>query len=179
MKKVIALLAVACLLLSMVACGNEAKPTNTDPQNSDTTPSTPIGDPDAYFFTYEGTEIRLHADMAAILQALGEPKKYTESTSCAFDGLDKVYVYAGFKIQTYPQNGKDYVLSVELTDDSVATPEGIAIGATKDQVVTAYSTPNSESDTALSYLDTAKKVTLQFLLRDGKVTNIQYLRETK
>ena len=61
----------------------------------------------------------------------------------------------------------------------MATPEGIAIGATKDQVVTAYGTPNSESATALSYLDTAKKVTLQFLLRDGKVTNIQYLRETE
>ena len=163
MKKIICMMLSLLMLLGLAACdGGE-----TDGKTKE------------YAFVKGDVTVKIDAPAEPILSALGEPKQYSESPSCAFDGLDKVYVYAGFKIQTYPQNGKDYVLSVELTDDSVATPEGIAIGATKDQVATAYGTPNSESDTALSYLDTAKKVTLQFLLRDGKVTNIQYLRETE
>lgn len=163
MKKIICMMLSLLMLFTFVSCGDGEA--DTDAKN--------------YVFVSGNVTVKLDDPAEPILSALGEPRQYSESHSCAFDGLDKVYVYAGFKIQTYPQNGKDYVLSVELTDDSVATPEGIAIGAGKDQVVTAYGTPDSESATALSYLDTAKKVTLQFLLRDGKVTNILYLRETE
>ena len=172
MKKVIALLAAICLLLSMAACGKETEQTKTDPQNSDTTPSTPIGDPDAYFFTYEGTEIRLHADMAAILQALGEPKKYTESTSCAFEGLDKTYQYDSFVITTYPVGDKDYVYSFWFLDDFAQTNEGIKIGDAQDKVEAAYGADVFNGKNAY----TMKKGdgVFEVIIKDGVVADITY-----
>ena len=99
MKKVTALLAALCLLLSLTACSGSNDPVKTEPQNNETQgTTTPTGDPNAFYFTYEGTEIRLHADMAPILEKLGQPKKYTESASCAFEGLDKTYTYAGYTL---------------------------------------------------------------------------------
>jgi hypothetical protein len=163
MKKIICMMLSILTLFTFVSCGDGEA--DTDAKN--------------YVFVSGNVTIKLDDPAEPILSALGEPRQYRESPSCAFDGLDKLYVYAGFKLQTYPQNGKDFILSVELTDDSVATPEGIAIGATKDQVVTAYGTPDSETDTALTYKSDSSKTTLQFLLRDGKVTNILYLRETE
>lgn len=172
MKKVIALLAAVCLLLTMSACANEKNPAKTDPQNNDTTASTPVGDPDAYFFTYEGTEIRLHADMAAILQALGEPKKYTESTSCAFEGLDKTYQYDSFVITTYPVGDKDYVYSFWFLDDFAQTNEGIKIGDSQDKVEQAYGAEVFNGKNAY----TMKKGDgiFEVIIKDGVVDNITY-----
>ncbi len=158
MKKTIWMLLVVLLLAALCAC--------TD------------GETDAVEYVFSVGDVKIELDAAAepILSALGEPKQYSESPSCAFEGLDKVYVYAGFQIQTYPLNGKDYILSVDLTDDSHTTKEGAAIGNTRDRVVEIYGAPAEESATALIYRDAEKGHTLQFLLRDGKVTNIQYLK---
>lgn len=163
MKKIICMMLSILTLFTFVSCGGGEA--DTDAKN--------------YVFVSGNVTVKLDDPAEPILSALGEPRQYSESPSCAFDGLDKVYVYAGFKLQTYPQNGKDFILSVELTDDSVATPEGISIGAGKDQVITAYGTPDSETDTSLTYKSGAAKTTLQFLLRDGKVTNIQYQKVTE
>ena len=103
MKKIIALLAVFCMVFSLAAC---AAPQNTEIKGTTPDVGNP-GDPEAYYFTHKGTDIRLNGDMEAILNALGEPKSYTEETSCAFEGLDKTYTYDSFIIQTYPRADRD------------------------------------------------------------------------
>lgn len=127
-----------------------------------------------YTFTAGITQIAIDADVAPILASLGAWRDYAESTSCAFEGLDKVYSYAGFEIQTYPMGEKDYVYMILLYDDTVATEKGIRIGAAKDAVLEAYGTPNQQTETALTY--NAKGMYLQFILRDGAVTSIQYCK---
>ena len=112
--------------------------------------------------------------MAPILAALGQWRDYAESASCAFEGLDKVYTYAGFEIQTYPEGEKDFVYIIVLQDDTVATEKGVRIGATKEAVIAAYGTPDKETDTSLTY--NGKGMYLQFILRDGAVTSIQYAK---
>ena len=54
------------------------------------------------------------------------------------------------------------------------TQKGIAIGSAKDAVVEAYGEPDESSDTSLIYNGDGMK--LQFLLRDGTVCDIQYLK---
>lgn len=156
MKKIICVLLTLFALLCTTAC------------------SEPITDAKTYTFRSGSVSVAIDSEAAGILAALGEWNNYSESPSCAFNGLDKIYAYAGFRIQTYPLNGKDYIYSVELTDDSVTTSEGIAVGSTVEQVKTAYGTPTDETATLLLYK--GEGVNLQFILRDGKVTNIQYLR---
>ncbi len=132
------------------------------------------GEEKSYLFKVGSTEIRIDAEAKDILDSLGACLDYSESPSCAFEGMDKVYTYAGFEVETYCLKDVDYIASVQLLDDSVKTPEGICIGNSVDQVKEIYGAATEESATALIYR--AKGVTLQFLLRDGNVTNIQYLK---
>ncbi|MBO7274323.1 MAG: hypothetical protein J6V22_05660 [Clostridia bacterium] len=157
MKKLLIFLLLATMVLSFVACK----------ENDTSEPETKT-----YTFTSGTTKIAIDADAAPILASLGEWRDYAESTSCAFEGLDKVYIYAGFELQTYPMGEKDYVYMIILQDDTVATEKGIRIGAAKAVVITAYGTPNQESATSLTY--NADGMYLQFILRDGVVTSIQY-----
>ena len=72
-----------------------------------------------------------------------------------------------------PDGKKDYVNSIELTDDSVQTPEGAYIGMTAEQVKGVYGAATEETSTLLSYTD--GNTTLTFVLKDARVISIQYL----
>ena len=71
------------------------------------------------FTAPNGCAVAIDADMAQLLQELGDPQSYFEAASCAFEGLDKTYTYSGFTITTRPEDA-DLVTSILLTDDSTA-----------------------------------------------------------
>lgn len=157
MKKILIYVLLATMVLSFVAC-------------KDNTPPTEEGK--TYTFTSGTTKITIDADVAPILAALGQWRDYNESPSCGFPGLEKFYTYGGFEINTYPIEGKDFVYMIRLYDDTVATEEGIRIGAAKEAVIEAYGTPDKQADNLLQY--NTSKMFLQFLLTDGIVTTIYY-----
>lgn len=92
----------------------------------------------AYAFVSNGTTILLDTEAAPVLKALGTPQQTFEQDSCAYQGKDKVYTYAGFQVGVYPVNGVDKISFVYLLDDTVSTPEGIKVGSSVDQVIQAY-----------------------------------------
>lgn len=124
------------------------------------------------FFTGE-VEIFPGDEMSVILDALGEWNSYDESPSCAFEGLDKVYRYSGFEIQTYPEGDKDYVYMITLTNDMVQTLEGISIGDAKADVIAKYGDGYTAVGENIQYK--GDNCTLQFIFRDGKVSSIKYI----
>lgn len=178
MKKLFILTLIACMLLCFAGCDPQDStqpPVSTPPaestqatQGSSTTDTTD----DTFLFRYKGTEITLNAPAAPIVSALGEPVKYTESTSCAFDGLDKTYYYGSFYMDTYPMNGADYVYGWWFADDSVTTEDGIYIGAAQAAVEAAYGADCYNGSNA--YIVTGEEGTLTVILEDGIVTSIQY-----
>ena len=137
MKKLTALLMAASLLI-LAGCGNDEKVMDGSGQNSEAGASGSAGSAGTvqggkgYVFTYKGTTIQVDADAAPIVEALGEPASYYEAASCAFEGLDKIYSYSGFELNTYPSGEKDLVSAVVFRDDSVSTAEGVCIGDTLD-----------------------------------------------
>ena len=156
MKRISLILLAAIMLFSLVGCGS----TDTDPQEENFT------------FTYNGTKITLGAEAAPIIDALGEPRSYTEEPSCAFDGLDKTYYYGSFYLSTYPMDSKDYVYSIWFADDSVATEDGIRIGSTQAQVEAIFGT-NCFNGTN-SYMQSKGESKVVYLLEDGLIKSIQY-----
>ncbi len=158
MKKLLIYLLLAAMVLSLVACKDNETP--------------PAEEGKVYTFTSGTTKIAIHADVAPIVAALGQWRDYAESPSCAFEGLDKIYIYPGFEIYTYPIEGKDLICMIRLYDDTVATEKGIRVGATKEAVTAAYGTPDQTYDTNIEY--EAVGMYLQFSLKDGIVTSIQY-----
>ena len=153
------ILALVSLLFCFAACGDKEKESEK-----------------LFAFKKDAVEIAIDADAAPILAALGTYQAYDATPSCAFAGEDKVYVYSGFKLQTYQKKagGPDFVHSVILTDDTYATAEGIAVGAEAARVLEVYGTPDEKTDARISY--STRRETLLFLTRDGRVTSIQYLK---
>lgn len=166
MKKCFIYLLLVAMVLSFVACKENNNPTGEEEKT--------------YTFTSGTTKIAIHDDATPILEALGEWRDYATSNSCLFKGKDKVYTYAGFSLQTYPQEEKDFVYMISFYDDTVATEEGIRIGNTKEDVIKAYGTPDKQDAGSLKYR--ASEMYLEFLLHDdGTVKNIRYchpLQET-
>ena len=156
MKRISIFLLAAIMLLSLVGCAS----TDIDPQEEN------------FYFTYNGTKITLGAEAAPIIDALGEPRSYTEEPSCAFDGMDKTYYYGSFYLSTYPLDGKDYVYSIWFADDSVATNDGIRIGTTKAQVEAICGADCFDGTNA--YIQVRGSFKLTVLMDEGAVSSIQY-----
>ncbi len=151
MRKMKGIFAAAVMVmgLSLAACGSSDGGSSSS--GSSSSGSAASSSSEGFSFTSGSTKIEVNADASAIVDELGDPDDYFESESCAFEGLDKVYTYPGFHLNTYPVDDKDYVLSVDFMDDTVETDEGISIGSTKDEVTEAYGEPAEETSSSLVY----------------------------
>lgn len=156
MKQISFFLLAAVMLLSLSGCAS---------RNS-------MAQEENFFFTYNGTPITLGAETETIIDALGEPRSYTEEPSCAFDGMDKTYYYGSFYLSTYPMDGKDYVYSIWFVDDSVATEEGVRIGNTQAEAESIYGAGCFDGANAYTQIQGNSERTI--LLTDGFVSSIQY-----
>ena len=163
MKKLIAFLLVATMMLCFTAC--TLNTTVQTPGNND-----PVQD--SFTFTYNGVKIALNAPAEPVVEALGGNPKYTESTSCAFDGLDKSYGYGSFYLETYPLNGKDYVYGWYFVDDMVETEEGICIGSALADVTAAYGAENYNGSNSFQIKKGSGMLTI--ILENDVVSSIQY-----
>ena len=156
MKRISLFLLAAIMLFGLAGCGS----TDIDPQEEN------------FSFTYNGVKITLGAEAAPIIDALGEPRSYTEEPSCAFEGMDKTYYYGSFYLSTYPLNGKDFVYSFWFGDDSVATDEGIRIGSSQSQVEDTYGKECFNGTN--SFVMTKGQSRLVILIEDDTVSCIRY-----
>lgn len=178
-KNVLAL--SAALLLGLCACGGEetaATPAPAAPSQAAAENSVPSQIPSAaegskYTFSVNGCKLPMNAEFGPFLSYLGEPDSYFEAESCAFNGLDKTYDYPGFDLVTYPVEETDYISDIYFLDSTVSTPEGITIGSTLEDVITAYGEDHEEDLGLYQYTDGDTQ--LSFLIEDGKVRSVEYL----
>jgi len=126
-----------------------------------------------YEFKVDKTVITVGAEAAPILKELGTAKKTFEQESCAYQGKDKVYSYDGFDICTYPVNGKDYISAVYIMNDTVSTPEGLKIGAKKQDIIDIYGKEYKEEFGVYRY--TAGTTQLSIYTTNQVVDSIEYL----
>lgn len=191
MKKLFALLLALVMVAALCACsGNNPadesqspapsqssqsgeEPTGTPDDQPGTAEKPGTTEPEAYVFvTAKGTVVSVNEDMAEFLTTDGDYLSYFEAESCAFNGLDKTYTYAGFVISTRPEGEKDYINSILLTDDSITTPEGVYIGSTRAAVTAAYGEGDAVG-AGLSY--TKGDCVLNFIFDGDTVISIEYL----
>ena len=130
MKKALFVFMAATVLL-MSGCTKENNETEKEPTSTpveqpdnqgtedDTADKNPnkTTEPKGYVFDYNGVKVGMDMEAAPIIAALGEPSSYFEAPSCAFEGLDKNYNYGSFEIDTYEQDGKDYISTVFFCDE--------------------------------------------------------------
>jgi len=85
-----------------------------------------------------GTVVHMNQDIAEVITALGEPLGVHISPSCAFDGYDRIFLFPGVQIHTFPQGERDFVHIISVMDDSVVTEGGIFLGSEWHDVLDAY-----------------------------------------
>ncbi|CRZ33843.1 hypothetical protein DFR55_103103 [Herbinix hemicellulosilytica] len=178
MRKILLLL----ILISVILGGCGTKDNSSDVNGNDKKTAEEVQtdekqneqqEPSGYAFEYNGVTIYMNTDVKSVIDKLGDPLNYFEAESCAFKGLDKFYTYPGFEITTYPMNGKDYISSVNLMDDTVSTPEGIYLGSTVDDMIAAYGDNYTESSGSYTYIKDDSKI--QFIVKDDEIISITYL----
>jgi hypothetical protein len=185
MKKGIIVLAIMLLL---AGCSKgESTPTTNDNVNTENPGTTQAADKEGtttedvdteveqgegFQFEFNGVAIPLNVDAAPVIEALGEPVEYFEAPSCAFQGLDKIFYYNGFEINTYPSGDKDFISTVNFLDDSVATDKGIYLGSTLDDVVAAYGENYEVENTAYTY--TLGETELTIIVENDVVSAITF-----
>lgn len=175
-KRIIALVLALVALVSFVSCGGNPSITLA-PEDSDDDVA------DIYSFVYKDVVIHVNDVMESptssdtVRRKIGEPLEYSESNSCAYLGLDKIYVYPGFTIYSYPDNGIDYVLMIVFTDDSVSTPAGISLGSKAEDVVAAYGGTWAGVDCNLFFAKDFASITVSIV--SGTVKALQYCYDEK
>lgn len=181
MKK--ASLGLFALLLMLSGCASKPTSPSGLTQTEGTTAS-PIGSTTAsgkpeqansegYVFEANGIKIPMHAEAAPILKQLGKPQSYFESQACAFPGLNKIYQYSSFDVYAYEKDGIDYIASVILFDDTVATKEGVSLFNKKSDVIKAYG--DKFTNNLNLYVYDQSKSQLRFVIENDQVTSIEYL----
>ena len=181
-KKILLAAISAAMLTVMVGCGNDISTVSSsapaatsavsqESKSDDSTAATPAGSP-SFTAVINGTEIAIDAECDPIIEKLGEPKETFEAPSCAFEGKSYTYTYDGFKVETYPNNDANRVYAVMLTDATQKTAEGLAVGATAEEIITACGEATVETDTLIVYAGDG--IDLQFFMEDEKVTSIVY-----
>lgn len=130
-----------------------------------------------YSFKSGEVGFSVHHDADAVIEKLGDPIDLVETPSCGGGAEpDREYTYAGFKFNTVNENGKNVIVKIVLTDDSVSTPEGISIGSSRDEVIAAYGESFTENVSGtLTYTDGTTK--LMIGIKDGAVSAIHYVQE--
>ena len=128
-----------------------------------------------YYFEVKGVKVEMKADAETVLKALGSYKSSYEAPSCAFDGMDKIYSYGGYDILTYTADGKDFISGVVLRDDTVETPEGIAIGSKLEDVRKKYNA-KEEGSSINVYSENCR---LLIIFDNGVVSSIQYIARSE
>lgn len=130
-----------------------------------------VKDNDAnYELKYNGITFELGGEFT--VDKYGKELEYSETPSCAFEGLDKTYIYDHYEVATYPDGDKDYILSIYFIDTDITTTEGVAIDDTKDKMTRVYGTDYEEENNIITY--TKGKTQLIFMFQEDRIISIEY-----
>ncbi len=161
-NKLFAILSILLALVMLAACR----------------PKTDPAEEKIYSFLYKDVKIAVGDAVQPVLDALkGEEVRTSAVGSClsSVEGEDVTYAFASIHIKTFRREEGDpeeVIRSVALLDDSLKTPEGIAIGSMVEAVKEAYGKPSVDGGTLLIYKGSSMRLKLG--VRDGAVTNIEY-----
>lgn len=170
-KKLLTLGMIGAMALSLVACGGTSDTKVIEGNTSSTATNSETGAA-GFGFSYNGVEISVDADVAPVLEKLGEPKEEFTSPSCAGQGDGHLYTYDDIQIQTYPDGDKDLILYVALRTDNVATKEGIDLSSSKEDILAAYGDPTEETSSSLKFRH--GDVILVFIFDGDSLISIEY-----
>lgn len=125
-----------------------------------------------------GQIVRIMTEMNSVSSVFGTPTSVESVQSCLGSNKDddKIYYYNGYLVQTL-NDGVEKIYYISITDTGVSTAKGIKIGDSTTDVKNAYGTPSLEEDWMYMYSFDNDKYSLEFMLIDGTVSEINVVAE--
>lgn len=128
-----------------------------------------------YEFTYQGKTIKVNDIMDK--EKIGPEKNFYEIPSCAFEGMDKIYEYENFEIETYTNEEKEErIYSIYFTDTKQTTTEGVCVSDSYDKMIETYGEDFKQDGTQYSYIK--EDTCLEFIVENNFITSIKYVLKT-
>lgn len=150
MKKFAVIVMLCCLLLA--GCGRQ------------------LSRADFTTLVRQNVAIALNAPAAPVLDALGAPFGYGES-STLYSGVEKIYQFSGMRLKTVQSREGERIQGVMITAAGMQTPEGISVGDNIDRVRECLGEWAIENDCCVVNRSREQMVVL---LEHDVVTAIQY-----
>jgi len=122
-------------------------------------------------FTCNGVTISMNAEAGPVLYHLGRPQDFSFTLGKDQTLAGCTYRHPGFHITTYPMGDTEYISGVYFRDSSVATPEGIRIGDSREAVERAYGPGSIQGNTCIQTLGNTRRT---ILLTAGTVSAVEY-----
>lgn len=125
-----------------------------------------------------GQIVRIMTEMNSVSSVFGTPTSVESVQSCLGSNKDddKIYYYNGYLVQTL-YDGVEKIYYISITDTGVSTAKGIKIGDSTTDVKNAYGIPSLEEDWMYMYSFDNDKYSLEFMLIDGIVSEINVVAE--
>ncbi|MCQ2515562.1 MAG: hypothetical protein MJ094_01705 [Saccharofermentans sp.] len=184
-RKILAAVLAASMCMGMAACakeeedtapvvisGGEAVATTVAEGDEAVSEAEVSSSSDAYYVRYNGMEIHMNQPSDEVISALGDDYSYFEAPSCAYEGMDRIYTYSSIAVYCYTMDGVDYISSVQLRDDTVATVEGIRVGDSSDSVYATYGEDGVQGTSGVEFFKGDS--ILAFVFEGGNVIGITY-----
>lgn len=128
---------------------------------------------DEYAFLHGSVVVQPTAPADDARTLLDQALETGEAPSCVFEGLDKVYYFDGFEIQSGLVNNVELITGVILVDSTVETREGLRIGMSKDDMLSIYGDDYREDFGQYIYED--DDVELIVIVFNDEVISISYI----
>ncbi|MBR0425570.1 MAG: hypothetical protein IJK01_05540 [Clostridia bacterium] len=121
-------------------------------------------------FVANGFAFGIYDPMETVLAHSTSNGSFAE-VSCAFEGEDVYYYFSGFEVMANTIDGAERVTMINLTDDTVKTPDGLYIGMPEAE---AASVLHAEPDGSI-YRTVDGTAQRTVTVQDGRVAAITYL----
>ena len=123
---------------------------------------------------YNDRTVALLSGINDAVAAFGNASSTEKLPSClSMDSPDDViYTYNGFTLQTLTENGVEKVYIMDITGSSATTAKGVAVGSSVADIEKAYGKAAESDDFLKRYTVDGGKNTLDFMLENGRVTEI-------
>lgn len=166
MKRILTMTLALTLAMALLLCGCGGKDAGTTDNNKDKfqTAGIHIGDATLNIGGRLTDEIKT---------TLGDPVSTSEAPSCLYEGMDTVYEYEGFSVQTSQVGDSEIVVMITVETADHTTAKGIKVGDTAEAAANAYGEAVEETRNYVVYNDDTN-TTVTFSLKDGKITAIEY-----
>jgi len=182
MKKLFLLALLLVALAAFAACEEEATQTGNEIPGDGRTANNVGGGLDGALSSAEAFSLPLmtrsdftilmNMDIKNVVDAIGEPNQIFTAPSCAFDGEDRIFLFPGMQLHTWPDGGVDRVHTINIRDDSRRTAGGILLGDSYADLIAAYGDGYTREFDMITF--TRGRTTMSFFMDGDTIASILF-----